>query len=84
MTEKPPRPESAPEADPYQEFEMLIAEQQWTPEVEERLRTLIELHEEDMYMMYLNYTESGLVEELSAHERRLYEWLKAEFEIESE
>ncbi|MHB8661014.1 MAG: hypothetical protein ACYC75_03760 [Minisyncoccota bacterium] len=78
--ERPPRPESTPEADPYQAFEALTKEQQWSPETEAKLRTLLESHEVDLYMIYLNYKESGLVDKLSEYEHRLYEWLKNKFE----
>ena len=81
MSEKIPRPESAPEGDPYDAFDALIKEDEWSQRTEEKLRALLESHEEDLYMIYLNYQESGLVDELPEHERRLYDWLKKEFEF---
>ncbi len=36
LSEAPPRLESSPEADPYQEFEVLTM-QPWSPEVEEKV-----------------------------------------------
>jgi len=80
MSEKIPSPESAPEVDPYQAFEELIVQIEWSSATEEKLRALLESHEDDLYMIYLNYTESGLVDELPEQERRLYEWLRNEFE----
>ncbi len=84
MSEKPPPPESAPKLDPYQAFEMLVEENRWSPETEEKLRIILESNEIDLYMIYLNYKESGLVDELSEYERRLYDWLKSKFEEVSE
>ncbi|MEK7505704.1 MAG: hypothetical protein AAB597_02310 [Patescibacteria group bacterium] len=84
MSEKTPPPESAPEPDPYQAFEALVGENKWSLETEEKLRTLLESNESDMYMIYLTYKESGLVDELSKYERRLYDWLKSKFEEVSE
>ncbi len=84
MSEKRPRPESALAADPYKEFELLTQQKGWSPEIEERLRILAELHETDLYMIYLNYTESGLVDELSEYESKLYNWLKDKFEKDAE
>ena len=84
MSEKLPGREGAPEVDPYQALETLVAHGQWTPEAEARVRALIESHTADMYMIYVTYRESGLVGELPAHERQLYEVLRAEFADESE
>ena len=52
--------------------------------MEEKLRALLESNEADLYMIYLNYKESGLVDELPEHERSAYEWLKNKFEDESD
>lgn len=84
MSEKFPRPESAPEADPYKAFEALVEAGQWSPRAEETLRALIESHETDMGMIYLMYKESGLVDELPEYELRLYNWLTGKFEEAAE
>ena len=81
---KAPPQESAPEVDPYQTFEALVQQGVWSPETEEKLNPLLESHESDMYMIYLNYQESGLVDELSEYEHRLYDWLKNQFGEESD
>jgi hypothetical protein len=78
-----PRPESAPTIDPYEAFEMFAAGGEWSPAAERKFSALLESHEADVYMLYLNYKESGLVDELPEHERSLYEWLAKKFEDES-
>ncbi|MDE1919584.1 MAG: hypothetical protein KGH56_02675 [Patescibacteria group bacterium] len=50
MSEKLPRPESAPEADPYKAFEAIAKGKQWSSATEETLRALLESHEADMYI----------------------------------
>ncbi len=84
MSEKMPRPESAPKMDPYEIFETFAKEGKWSPETEEKFAMLLESNESDVYMIYLTYKESGLVDELPEHERSAYEWLKNKFEDESE
>ena len=83
MSEKMSRSESAPKADPYEVFEAFSKEGEWSPAMEEKLRALLESNESDVYMIYLNYKESGLVDELPEHERSAYEWLKNKFEDKS-
>ncbi len=80
MSEEQPNSESEPECDPYGTFENLVGLEQWLPDTKEKLRELLETHEVDMYMIYLNYTESELVDELPEHERQIYEYLKNVFE----
>lgn len=72
--------EFAPISSGIEAYEALITKGEWTPETEAALNSLIEKHEADLYMLFLNYRESGLVDELPEHERRMYEWLAAQFE----
>jgi len=67
------------QTDPYEIFEALIKKAEWSGETEEQLQELLESHETDLYMMYLTYNESGLVDELSEYERRVYQWLDTRF-----
>lgn len=78
MTEGTPKPESAPTSG-FSIFEALVEKGEWTAETEAALARLLEAHEEDLYQLFLNYRESGLIAELPAHERRMYEWLDREF-----
>lgn len=66
----------------FDEYSALVGRGEYTAETEASLRTLLEKYEEDLYMLYLNYKESGLVDELPGHERRMYEWLAKEFATE--
>ncbi|MBU6321530.1 MAG: hypothetical protein KGI78_04580 [Patescibacteria group bacterium] len=79
MHEGPPKPEAAPEEPGVDLFEGLVAKGEWGEETERALDELLEKHEEDLYMLYLNYRESGLADDLSPHERRMYEWLAEVF-----
>ena len=80
MSEKQHSSEAAPKLDPYKVFEALTEKGVWSSEVEATLNGLFESHEDDLYMIYRTYEESGLVDELSEYEQRLYEWLKNAFE----
>ncbi len=80
MSEGPPKPESAPTESGVDAFQDLVAKGEWSDETEATLDSLIESHEEDFYMLYLNYKESGLVDTLPDHERQMYEWLAKQFE----
>ena len=83
--------ESAPDIDPYRAFEVLVERGVWSAEMEEELKTLLESHEEALYMIYLNYLEFGIADELansddesSRYERRLVDWLRDAFSEDSE
>jgi hypothetical protein len=73
------QPESATATSGVEAYEALVTKGEWTAETEATLDSLIEKHEEDLYMLFLNYRESGLVDELPDHERRMYEWLVEKF-----
>jgi hypothetical protein len=79
MSERPPKFESGPHAPGIDAFEKLVNEGQWNTEVEKALEELLEKYEIDLYMLYLNYVESGIVEELPEHERQMFERLEVEF-----
>jgi hypothetical protein len=81
--EKPSNRESLPE-NGVDQFEKLVNAGTWDEETIMALEGIFETYPDDLYMLYLNYTESGLVEEgeLPEHELRMYEWLKEKFESE--
>ncbi len=80
MSEGPSKRETAPSLSGFEAYEALVTKGEWTAETEVALDSLIEKHEEDLYMLFLNYRESGLVDELPEHERRMYDRLAAQFE----
>jgi hypothetical protein len=71
--------ETAPAESGVDAFEALVSRGVWNAETEAALDALFEKHEEDLYMLFLNYQESGVVDELPDHERRMYEWLEQKF-----
>ncbi len=75
--EGPPKKESPPDISGVDLFERLVNTGTWNEVV---LEEIFETHPEDLYMLYLNYTESGLWTELPEHERKMYDWLAARFE----
>lgn len=79
MSEGPPKPEAEPVRSGFDALESLVKKGQWGPATEEALAHLIEKYEEDFYMAYLVYRDSGLVDELPEHERKIYEWLADAF-----
>lgn len=79
MSERMPNHESAPKIDPYDFVEKFAEDGEWSSETEDQFSKLFESHEVDLYMIYLNYKESGLVDELPEHESSLYKWLDDKF-----
>ena len=80
MREELPKPESTPPISGIDAFETLVNKGEWNPKVQAELDALLESHAEDLYMLYLNYKESGLVDSLPDHERQMYDRLAERFE----
>lgn len=78
MAEGPPKPERESGAG-VDAFERLVNGGVWNADVEGALREIQKTHPEDLYMLYLNYIESGIVSELPEHELGMFRWLEAQF-----
>lgn len=80
MREAPSKLEPIPPGPGVDAFEALVKKGTWDLETEAALDGLIESHEVELHLLYLFYKESGLVDELPEHERRMYERLATQFE----
>ena len=83
MAEGPPKEEAGPSPG-FEAFTALVEKGEWTPETEAALARLLERYEEDLLDVLNMYTESlgpgGTPITLPEHERRMYEWLAAQFD----
>jgi hypothetical protein len=79
MSESVPKRESAPTESGFDAFENLIKQGKWDVATEVKLNSLLEEYEEEFYTLFLTYEESGLIDTLPNHERKMYEWLAEQF-----
>ncbi len=81
MSEGPPRPEASPVESGVDGFVAILEKGEWSAAAEKALADLIEKYPDGLYMLYLNYRRSGLVDEpdFPDHERKMYEQLERAF-----